>query len=87
MQRCLTSVKWHVSYPYARRHSLITQECNECKQNGYDNSAPAARGRISWDQKAANQARSVAVVSAMAARYGRNPALLGFGLLNEPIVS
>ena len=56
-------------------------------QNGYDNSAPAARGKITWDKKASNQARSVAVIAAMAKRYGRNPALLGFGLLNEPIVS
>ena len=40
-----------------------------------------------WDQKASYQARSVAVIEAMAARYGRRTALLGFGLLNEPIVS
>ena len=56
-------------------------------QNGYDNSAPRVKGRVMWDQVASYQARSVAVIEAMAARYGGNPALLGFGLLNEPIVS
>lgn len=44
------------------------------------------KGRVKWDQNASFQARSVAVIEAMAARYGRNSALLGFGLLNEPIV-
>ena len=56
-------------------------------QNGYDNSAPQVKGRVKWDQDASFQARSVAVIEAMAARYGRRTALLGFGLLNEPIVS
>ena len=63
-------------------------------QNGYDHSAPIVsspgKGEELWDStsqpKPSYPAQAVTVVAALAARYGSLPALLGFGLLNEPTV-
>ncbi len=75
---------------------LIDFHATNGSQNGYDHSAPfvgsPGRGQQLWDLQASRQpnpsypAQAVTVIAALAARYGSSPALLGFGLLNEPTV-
>ena len=55
-------------------------------QNGNDNSAPAQQGVIGWDADPNCMLQAAAFLNALAARYAAAPALLGFGLLNEPAV-
>ena len=66
---------------------LIDLHAAAGSQNGNDNSAPAAQGIIGWDSDPTYATQTVAFVSALAARYASAPALLGFGLLNEPMVN
>ena len=47
----------------------------------------SSRAQINWDSTPAYVAQSVALIGQLAQRYAGSPALLGFGLLNEPQAS
>jgi len=66
---------------------LLDLHAAPCSQNGNDNSAPTAQGVVGWDADPTCAVRATAFLTALAARYAAAPALLGFGLLNEPAVS
>ena len=73
---------------------LIDFHATNGSQNGFDHSAPfvtsSGSGQQLWDSGSqptpSYPAQAVAVIAALAVRYGAAPALLGFGLLNEPTV-
>ena len=65
--------------------------CAGLRAPRFDHSAPEKQGQRSWDcrrllGRGDNVADTVALVTALAARYATAPALLGFFLLNEPTV-
>ena len=51
-------------------------------QNGHDHSGEA--GPVGWHKDADNIQQTLHVIEGLAARYGKNQALLGIELLNEP---
>ncbi|HSW66472.1 MAG TPA: glycoside hydrolase family 5 protein [Bacillota bacterium] len=51
-------------------------------QNGKDHSGQ--KGTVAWSQNTDDVSRTLRVVRRLAERYGRNQALLGISLLNEP---
>ncbi len=53
---------------------------------GYDNSAPQQKGLVLWDKDPKYPAQTLAVVTAMAKKFSAYPALLGFNLLDSPVV-
>ena len=53
---------------------------------GYDNSAPQQRGLVLWDKDPKYPAQTLAVVAEMAKHFSSYPALLGFNLLDSPVV-
>ena len=53
---------------------------------GYDNSAPQQKGLVLWDKDPKYPAQTVAVVASMAKNFSAYPALLGFNLLDSPVV-
>ncbi len=57
----------------------------------YANSAPSKPGYAGWNDPAqpspSYPQQAVAFVAGLAAKYGSNPALIGFELLNDPMVS
>jgi len=55
-------------------------------QNGNDNSSPAVSGQVYWDKYYANQGETIDSIGLYADRYKNRSALVGFCLLNEPIV-
>ena len=72
---------------------IIDLHATNGSQNGFDHSAPPVvngNGQQLWDSKTqptpSYPAQAVALASALAARYGTSPALLGISLLNEPTV-
>ncbi len=72
---------------------IIDLHATNGSQNGFDHSAPPVvngNGQQLWDSKTqptpSYPAQAVALASALAARYGASPALLGISLLNEPTV-
>ena len=65
---------------------LIDLHAAPGSQNGADHSAPTAQGVIGWDSDPSFALQATAFMAALAARYAAAPALLGFGLLNEPAV-
>ena len=70
---------------------LIDMHAAPGSQNGFDHSAPAQKNKELWDSaeqpSPSYPAQTLAVIEALAERYGSAPALLGFMPLNEPTVS
>ena len=70
---------------------LIDMHAAPGSQNGFDHSAPAQKNKALWDTQdqpsPSYPAQTVAVIAALAERYGSSEALLGFAPLNEPTVS
>ncbi len=69
---------------------LVDMHAAPGSQNGFDHSAPAQKNKALWDSRQqpspSYPAQTLAVISALAQRYGSAPALLGFAPLNEPTV-
>ena len=69
---------------------LIDMHAAPGSQNGFDHSAPAQKNKALWDSSQqpspSYPAQTLAVIQALAERYGSAPALLGFAPLNEPTV-
>ena len=69
---------------------LIDMHAAPGSQNGFDHSAPAQKDKALWDApdqpSPSYPAQTLAVIAALAQRYGSAPALLGFAPLNEPTV-
>ena len=69
---------------------LLDMHAAPGSQNGFDHSAPAQKNKALWDAQQqpspSYPAQTLAVITALAERYGSAPALLGFAPLNEPTV-
>ncbi len=69
---------------------LIDMHAAPGSQNGFDHSAPAQKNKALWDSRQqpspSYPAQTLAIIRALAQRYGSAPALLGFAPLNEPTV-
>jgi len=77
-------------FDWAEKYSigiLIDMHSAPGSQNGEQDSSPAVSGQEYWDQYPANQGETVDAIGLYAARYSNRSALLGFCLLNEPIVN
>ena len=69
---------------------LLDMHAAPGSQNGFDHSAPAQKNKERWDSQQqpspSYPAQTLAVIEALAERYGSASALLGFMPLNEPTV-
>ncbi len=73
------------AFGWAQSHSikiLLDLHGAPGSQNGYDHSGRA--GKILWHKNEAHIIKTLSVVSRLAKRYAKHPALLGIELLNEP---
>jgi glucan 1,3-beta-glucosidase len=63
---------------------LISIHAAKGSQNGNDHSSPSDPGKTYWGSYSENVKNTIDVADFLAARYEKDPAFLGIGLLNEP---
>eukprot|EP01119_Soliformovum_irregulare_P010026 TRINITY_DN2429_c0_g1_i1.p1 TRINITY_DN2429_c0_g1~~TRINITY_DN2429_c0_g1_i1.p1 ORF type:complete len:412 (-),score=100.49 TRINITY_DN2429_c0_g1_i1:47-1228(-) len=78
-----------MAFDWAEKYGIaifIDMHAAPGSQNGNDNSSPSNSGQEYWDKYPANQGETVDSIVLYAQRYANRSALVGFCLLNEPIV-